>query len=83
MSTPSNKPYVLKSESLEPKYATLSIEELRQLQQYKEDHESKMELEPELSWMSKDKEALQKVLVATLTDAIHHRTKAGRPKKRT
>jgi len=78
-----SKPYNLKSESLEPKYAALTIEELRQLQQYKEDHEQKVELEPELAWMAKDKEAVQKVLVATLTDAIKHRTKAGRPKKRT
>lgn len=77
----SQKPFNLNLENnLEPKYGTISIDELRKIQQYKEDNEKKVDLIPEAQFMVNDKELLQKVLVSTLTDTVKSKSR-GRPKK--
>ena len=78
-----SKPYGLKLDSrVEPNIGKMSIAELREIQQRKEQNEQKNDPIPEVAFMAGDKDALQKVLVATLTDTVRAKTKQrGRPRK--
>jgi hypothetical protein len=85
METLTSKPYGLKLDSrVEPNIGKMTIAELRELQQRKEEAEQKFDPSPETAFMVGDKDALQKVLVATLTDTVKAKTKQrGRPRKET
>ena len=75
----SSKPYNVNSASVEAHFATLSLEDLRKIQQKKE--EEKLDLSPECAFMANDKKNLDKLVSATVVDIVKSRRKPGRPSK--
>lgn len=78
-----SRPYNLHFDNrTDPNIGTISIDQFRELQRKKEENEIKFDPCDEVAFMKNDKENLQKVLVATLTDTVRSKTKKnGRPKK--
>lgn len=78
-----HKPYTLNSVSapIEARFATLSLEELRNIQTKREKEEQKLDLDPACAFMANDKAKLDKLISAVVVDVVHSRRKVGRPKK--
>lgn len=75
-----SKPYTMNQvASVEAHFATLSLEDLRKIQQKKE--EEKVDYSPECEFMRDDKKKLDKLVSATVCDIVKSRRKPGRPAK--
>jgi hypothetical protein len=75
-----SKPYTINHhQPLEAHFATLSLEDLRKIQQKKE--EEKIDYSPECEFMRDDKKKLDKLVSATVVDIVKSRRKPGRPTK--
>lgn len=75
-------PYTMnKHQPLEAHFGTLSLEDLRNIQQKRDKEEQKVDLSPECAFMEHDKKQLDKLISATVVDIVKSRRKPGRPTK--
>jgi hypothetical protein len=77
----STKPYTMnRHQPLEAHFGTLSLEDLRNIQQKRDKEEQKVDLSPECIFMENDKKQLDRLISATVVDIVKSKRKAGRPK---